>query len=85
MSSENSNESDDPYELQARRLRILAALHRKRAAELDTAAEAALASRSMRQFTEAWEAGVAKDIAEHPDLAELNVRLDGYYDGPDKP
>jgi hypothetical protein len=84
MSSENSNESDDPYELQARRLRILAALHRKRAAELDMAAEAALASRSMRQFTEAWEAGVAKDIAEHPDLAELNVRLDGYYDGPDK-
>lgn len=79
------SESVDPYELQARRLRILAALYRKKAAELDMAAEAALATRSMRRFTEAWNAGVAQDVAEHPDLAELNVQLDGYYDGPVRP
>ncbi|MFI1889830.1 hypothetical protein [Streptomyces jumonjinensis] len=72
----------DPYELQAKRLRVLAALHRKTAAELDAAAEAALATRSMRKFADAWNAGVAKDIAEHPDLAELNAQLDGYYEGP---
>ena len=80
------SESIDPYELQARRLRILAALYRKRAAELDMAAEAALATRSMRQFMDAWNAGVAQDVAEHPDLAELNVQLDGFYDaGPVRP
>ncbi|MYW49604.1 hypothetical protein [Streptomyces sp. SID161] len=69
----------DPYELQARRLRIMAALHRKKAAELEVAAEAALATRSMRRFADAWNAGVARDMAEHPDLAELNVQLDGFY------
>lgn len=73
------SESIDPYELHARRLRILAALYRKKAVELDMAAEAALAARSMRQFVDAWDAGVAQDIAQHPDLAELNVQLDGYY------
>jgi hypothetical protein len=76
------SENIDPYELQARRLRLLAALYRKRAAELDMAAEAALATRSMSRFTEAWNAGIAQDIAGHPDLAELNVQLDGYYGAP---
>ena len=42
------SEQPDRYELRARQLRILAGLHRKRAAELEKAAEAALASRSMR-------------------------------------
>lgn len=80
------SEQPDEYELQARRLRILAGLYRKRAAELDMAAEAALASRSMRRFADAWNAGIAQDVAEHPDLAELNVRLDGFYgEGPVRP
>lgn len=73
------SDSIDPYELQARRLRILAGLYRKKAAELDMAAEAALATRSMRRFAEAWDAGIAQDVAQHPDLAELNVQLDSFY------
>lgn len=73
------SESIDPYELEAHRLRILAGLYRKKAAELDMAAQAALATRSMRKFTEAWDAGIAQDFAQHPDLTELNVQLDGYY------
>lgn len=73
------SEQPDEYELQARRLRILAGLYRKKAAELDMAAEAALAARSMQRFTEAWDAGIAQDVAQHPDLAELNVQLDGFY------
>lgn len=80
------SEQPDEYELQARRLRILAGLYRKKAAELDMAAEAALATRSMRRLVEAWDAGVAQDVAQHPDLAELNVQLDGFYGaGPVRP
>lgn len=79
------SEQPDPYELRARKLRLLAAYYRSKAAELDMAAEAVLATRSMRQFTEAWDKGIAQDIAQHPDLAELNVHLDGYYDGPARP
>lgn len=79
------SEQPDEYELHARRLRLLAAYYRAKAAELDMAAQAALAARSLRQFAEAWDKGVAQDIAEHPDLAELNVQLDGYYAGPVRP
>lgn len=80
------SEPVDPYELRARKLRILAGLYRNKAAELDMAAEAVLASRSMRQFAEAWDAGIAQDVANHPDLAELNVQMDGFYgDGPVRP
>ncbi|MFI5880840.1 hypothetical protein [Streptomyces sp. NPDC051554] len=73
------SERPDKYELQAQRLRILAGLYRKKAAELDMAAAAALATRSMRKFAEAWDAGIAQDVAQHPDLAELNIQLDGFY------
>lgn len=76
------SEQFDPYELRARKLLLLAGLYRGKAAELDMAAEAVLATRSLRQFTEAWDKAVAQDIAGHPDLAELNVQLDGYYDEP---
>ncbi|WP_157872131.1 hypothetical protein [Streptomyces silaceus] len=76
------SESVDPYELRARQLRILASLHRKRADELERTAEAGLAARSMRRLTAALTASEVRQIAEHPDLAELNVQLDGFY-GPD--
>lgn len=79
------SESVDPYELRARQLRILAGLHRKRAAELDMMAEAGLAARSMRQLVDVLTEAEVREIAEHPDLAELNVQLDGYYDGPESP
>jgi hypothetical protein len=80
------SEKPDPYELRARQLRILAGLHRKRADELDMAAEATLASRSMRRLAELLTEAEVRDLAEHPDLAELNVQLDGFYgDGPVRP
>ncbi len=73
------SENVDPYELRARQLRILAGLHRKRAAELDMAAEATLASRSMRRLVDLLTEAEVRDLAEHPDLAELNVQLEGFY------
>lgn len=73
------SEQPDEYELQARKLRILAGLYRKKAAELDMAAQAVLATRSIHRFTAAWDAAIAQDFAGHPDLTELNVQLDGFY------
>lgn len=73
------SENIDPHELHVRRLRILAGLYRQKAAELDMAAEAAVASRSLDHLVKTWNAAVAQDVAQHPDLAELNVQLDGYY------
>ena len=80
------SESVDPYEVRAAlhraaaiRLRIAAGVH-------DIASKAALAERSMRQFADAWNASVAREVAEHPDLAELNVQMDGFYGaGPVRP
>ena len=79
------SEQPDRYELRARQLRILAGLHRKRAAELELAAERVLATRSMRRFAELLTEAEVRQLAEHPDLAELNVQLDGFYgaDGAD--
>ena len=80
------SENLDQYELRARQLRILAGLHRKRAAELDMAAEAALATRSMRRLAELLTEAEVRQLSEHPDLAELNVQLDGFYgEGPVRP
>ena len=80
------SEQPDRYELRARQLRVLASLHRKRADELDRAAEAALATRSMRRWAEVLTESEIRELAEHPDLAELNVQLEGFYgDGPVRP
>ncbi len=77
------SEPVDPYELRARQLRILAGLHRKRAAELDMTAEATLASRSMHRLVDLLTEAEVRDLAGHPDLAELNVQLEGFYgEGP---
>ncbi|MFF0138531.1 hypothetical protein ACFYRN_19075 [Streptomyces sp. NPDC005227] len=78
------SEPTDPA-LRARMLRLLAAAHRKRAAELDMAAAAAEAGGAMRRLADIITAGEARDIAEHPDLAELNVQLDGFYNEPEPP
>lgn len=72
----------DRYEVQARLLRFLATAHRKRAAELEMAAEAALATRSMRRLAEVLTESEVREVAEHPDLAELNAQMRGFYDGP---
>lgn len=73
------SEMPDAHNLQARILRMLAAQHRARAAELDMAAEAVLTTRTMRRLAEVLSEAEAREVAEHPDLAELNVQLDGFY------
>ncbi len=80
------SETPDRYELRTRQLRILAGLHRKRADELERAAEMAMASRSMRRFAELLTEAEMRQLSEHPDLAELNVQLEGFYGaGPVRP
>ncbi|MEU8968140.1 hypothetical protein AB0D11_02495 [Streptomyces monashensis] len=80
------SEQADRYGLRARQLRILAELHRKRAAELDKAAELTLASRSMHRLADLLTEAETRQLAEHPDLAELNVQLEGFYgEGPVRP
>jgi hypothetical protein len=73
------SESIDPYEIRARLHRIMAGRLRVAAAQHDMAASAVMATKTMKQFTDAFNAGMARDVAEHPDLAELNVQLDGFY------
>lgn len=67
-----------------------AAWHRVRAAHLrylasreEMFATMVTTGESMRQLASAFQAGFDRDMAEHPDLAELNVRLDGYYGPPE--
>lgn len=73
------SEKPDEYELRARLLRLLAAKHRARAAELDMQASMVLTTRSFKRFAELLTEAEAREVAEHPDLAELSVQLDGFY------
>lgn len=72
----------DPDELCARMHLIAAAGHRAAAARHEMAAAAVAASKSLRQLADAWNAGIARDVAEHPDLAALNLQMDGFYGEP---
>jgi hypothetical protein len=67
-------------EIRARLHRIMAGRLRVAAAEQDLCANAIMATASLRRFAEVMAAGDARDVATHPDLAELNVQCDGYYD-----
>lgn len=79
------SEPADAYELRARLHRIAAERLRVAAAEQDMAAAAVMATKAMKDFTNVWNAGIARDVAEHPDLAELNVQMDSFYSaGPDE-
>ncbi|MBD0743570.1 hypothetical protein [Streptomyces sp. CBMA152] len=73
------SEQPDEYEIRARVLRILAKRHRLRAAALEASAEMVLTTRSIERFMNLLTEAEARDVAEHPDLAELNVQLDGFY------
>lgn len=37
------------------------------------------ATRSIRAFNDAYSLSESREVARHPDLAELNVALDGWY------
>lgn len=71
---------DDDAEIRAAFLRHMADRHRAYAAVFDVAAACAKATASARRLTEAFQRSEAREVAAHPDLAELNVQLDGYYD-----
>ena len=60
--------------------RVRAEALRYRAAAEDANAAAVTAAESFRRLAATAAAGDAADVAAHPDLAELNVQLDGYYD-----
>ena len=77
-----SDESAPSPEARAAAFRHLAHRARAQAAMFDVAAECVLAQASAEAFIKAYRASEAKEVAEHPDLVELNLQLDGYYDGP---
>ena len=60
-------------------LRFLAAYAELKAAEMRTMVSVVEAAESMRKFGQAWQAGMDADLAGHPDMAELNVRMDALY------
>lgn len=37
------------------------------------------AGAAMRAFAEAYQCGFNTEVAEHPDLAELNIQMDSFY------
>jgi hypothetical protein len=61
------------------RLRFIAALHRFEVAKLEMAAAAIQANAALRGLGAALKAHFDLELAEHPDMAELNVQLDGFY------
>lgn len=63
----------------ARMHRIRAEWLRLQAAKEDLNATAVEASESIRRFVEAFTEAERQEIAQHPDLAELNLQLEGYY------
>lgn len=78
----SSEQPVDPYELRASMHRVIAARLRHEAAKHDMAAQAVIATRSMKRFAEVMAAADATNVANHPDLAELNAQMKGFYDNP---
>jgi TolB-like protein len=63
----------------ARLLRCLAGYIEIQAARIRLHATMVETAEKMQRFADVWQAGIDRDVAEHPDLAELNVQLDSYY------
>lgn len=66
-------------ELRARLYRLLAATHENRAAHYRFVASAIDTAAAVRRLAAAMQAVDDREVATHPDLAELNVMLDGFY------
>ncbi|WP_405490433.1 hypothetical protein [Nocardia sp. NBC_00511] len=60
-------------------LRLQAQLLEMHAAALRLKASAIEFNASCKSLYDAFQSGVDRNMAEHPDMAELNVMLDGYY------
>lgn len=71
--------TDDEAELLAAASRLMAARARAVAATYDMVAAAFKATASAERFTEAFKRSEAREVAEHPDLAELNAQMNGFY------
>jgi hypothetical protein len=63
-----------------------AAMHRVRAAHLrvqaageDLMAAVCVAAGAFREFTAAFTVSEVREVQQHPDLAELDCQLDGFY------
>ncbi|MFJ6659697.1 hypothetical protein ACIQNG_25590 [Streptomyces sp. NPDC091377] len=69
-------------ELTVRALRLLAAHYRARASVLEAEAAALRLGTSVRRFLDLLTEAEAREIAGHPDLAELNVLLNALYERP---
>lgn len=66
-------------EVRAALLRFAASCHERAAAQLRLAASATLTAERMKALGCQMQAANDRELAEHPDLAELNVQMDGYY------
>lgn len=72
--------AEDEAEIKAAILRHMAHRYRAYAAVFDVGAACVKATTSAQALTEAFQRSEAREVAEHPDLAELNVQMDGFYD-----
>ncbi|WP_329022539.1 MULTISPECIES: hypothetical protein [Streptomyces] len=70
---------EDDANLNAQIHRTRAAAHRMAASAHDLSATAIAMAASMKKVVDIQTAAEAQQVAAHPDLAELNVRLDGFY------
>lgn len=68
--------SDD---IRPRLIRVLAHVHEVKAAKLRLEAAMIETAAKFRAFTDLYQSGFDDELASHPDLAEVNVMLDGYY------
>lgn len=71
---------ENEAEIKAAMLRHMADRHRAYAAIFDVAAACVKATVSVQRLAEAFHRSEAREVFEHPDLAELNVQLNGFYD-----
>ena len=72
----------NPYALIASWHRDAAEAHRAAAAKHDATANEVLASGSVYEFLDAMDGADEHEMAEHPDLAELNAQMKGLYEEP---
>lgn len=69
----------DDYERRVNLHRLQAAKHRLIAGMHEAGVAMAGLAKALREADAHIRAAEAREVAEHPDLAELNVQLDGFY------
>lgn len=75
-----SRSEEVPENLEAALGRLFALSVEKMLAEQEFMIAATGAAVAMNDFIAVFQSGVDSDVATHPDLAELNVMLDGFYE-----